>query len=62
MRHTIKTQILQAVLNYLATKPYNEVQALVTAIQSDAAVDPLSKVEEPQAEAVEQQEQTASNE
>lgn len=45
MRHTIKTEILQAVLNYLALKPYSEVQNLVTAIQSDAKVDPLSKTE-----------------
>jgi hypothetical protein len=38
-RHVIKTQILQEVLNYLGTKPYQEVAALVTAIQSDAVLD-----------------------
>lgn len=45
MRHTIKTEILQSVLNYLASKPYNEVQALVSAIQTDAKVDALAKAE-----------------
>lgn len=45
MRHTIKTEILQTVINYLATKPYNEVQALVAAIKSDARVEALAQAE-----------------
>ena len=35
-RHSLNTETLQTLLNYLATKPYAEVANLVTAIQTDA--------------------------
>lgn len=43
-RHVIKTQILQEVLNYLGSKPYQEVANLVTAIQGDAVLSEDSTV------------------
>lgn len=36
MRHSIETKILQNVLNYLATRPYQEVAELVLSVQKDA--------------------------
>jgi len=36
MRHTIKTDILQKVLNYLSSKPFTEVSALINEVMSDA--------------------------
>lgn len=39
-------QLAQAVVNYLATKPYNEVSVLISEIQKQASVKPEEKVEE----------------
>jgi hypothetical protein len=36
MRHSLKTEVLQQVLNYLANQPYAQVAKLVTDIQADA--------------------------
>lgn len=36
MRHSVKTEILQSVLNYLANRPYHEVASIITSIQGDA--------------------------
>ena len=36
MRHSIKTEILQKALNYLASRPFNEVNSLINEITSDA--------------------------
>lgn len=38
MRHSIKSEILQTVLNYLASRPYAEVAKLVADIQGDVKV------------------------
>lgn len=38
MRHSVKTEILQNVLNYLANRPYQEVAAFITALQGDATL------------------------
>jgi hypothetical protein len=38
MRHSVKTEILQSVLNYLANRPYHEVASIITSIQGDATV------------------------
>jgi hypothetical protein len=43
MRHSIKTDILQNVLNYLANRPYAEVASLILAIQGDAIVTEETK-------------------
>jgi len=39
MDYKIKEEVLQAVLNYLATKPYSEVFQLVTALQSSEKIE-----------------------
>lgn len=36
MRHSIKTEVLQKVLNYLASRPFSEVNSLISEITSDA--------------------------
>lgn len=36
MKHSIKTEILQKVLNYLSSRPFSEVNTLITEITSDA--------------------------
>lgn len=38
MRHSVKTEILQSVLNYLANRPYQEVASFITALQGDATL------------------------
>lgn len=43
MRHSVKTEILQNVLNYLANRPYQEVAAFITALQGDAVLIEGSK-------------------
>jgi hypothetical protein len=48
MRHSVSTKILQDVINYMASRPYTEVAALIEAIQKDAtAVVEQSKEEVP---------------
>jgi len=36
MKHILPTDTINKVLNFLATKPYSEVSALITEIQSSA--------------------------
>ena len=38
MRHSVNTKVLQDILNYLANRPYAEVSAIITALQTDAAI------------------------
>lgn len=38
MRHSVKTEILQNVLNYLANRPYHEVATIITSLQGDAVL------------------------
>lgn len=45
MRHSVETKLLQEVLNYLGSKPFNEVSSLITKIQTDAQPIEESKVE-----------------
>lgn len=40
MRHSVSTQILQDILNYLGTRPAGEVLHLINALQGDAQVVP----------------------
>jgi uncharacterized protein (UPF0297 family) len=49
MKFQISEQVLQAVLNYLATKPFNEVNQLIVAIQSEVGPQ-VKKPEEPKKE------------
>lgn len=35
MRFSIEQKLLKNIINYLATKPYNEVQTLIASIQQD---------------------------
>lgn len=35
MRFSIDKTVLEDILNYMVTKPYNEVQAIITSIQND---------------------------
>lgn len=51
MRHSIKTDLLQKVLNYLTSKPFNEVNTMINEIVADAFVietgtDQQTKVED----------------
>lgn len=51
MRHSIKTDLLQKVLNYLTSKPFNEVNTMINEIVADAVVietgtDQQTKVED----------------
>jgi hypothetical protein len=45
MKHTVDTQVLQKLISYLGTKPYNEVAELIKEILASA-----KKVEEPKQE------------
>lgn len=42
----ITTELMQAILNYLAQKPYGEVFQLITAIQTEAAKQAPQAAEE----------------
>lgn len=46
MKHSVSTNILQDVLNYLANRPYTEVAGLIKAIQDDAKALEEPKQEE----------------
>ena len=35
MRFSIEQKLLENIVNYLVTKPYNEVQALIASVQQD---------------------------
>lgn len=37
MRHSVDTKLLQEILNYLATRPFAEVNGLISKMQQDAA-------------------------
>lgn len=41
MRFSIDKQLLEDIVNYMVTKPYNEVQAIITSIQND--IKPILK-------------------
>lgn len=43
MRFSIDKQLLEDIVNYMVTKPYNEVQAIITSIQND--IKPILKEE-----------------
>lgn len=43
MRFSIDKQLLEDIVNYMVTKPYNEVQAIITSIQND--IKPILKDE-----------------
>lgn len=43
MRISIDKQLLEDIVNYMVTKPYNEVQAIITSIQND--IKPILKEE-----------------
>lgn len=43
----LSPELVQAILNYLATKPYGEVFQLINAIQAEAAKAQTPTVEEP---------------
>lgn len=57
MRHSVSTEILQNVLNYLADQPYKFVNQLVTQLQNDAklieAPDTASKPQLMEAQSIE---------
>lgn len=38
MRVSIDKEILEKIVNYIATKPYNEVQALIAMVQGDVKI------------------------
>ena len=44
MRHSIDTKLLQDILNYLASKPFNEVSGVIKAVQDDVKVVEGSEV------------------
>ena len=44
---TFSPELVQAILNYLATKPYGEVIQLINGIQAEAAKAQTPTVEEP---------------
>lgn len=46
MRHTVSTELLQEIINYLANRPYAEVAALISSLQEDAHVISEEKTEE----------------
>lgn len=47
---TLSTKIVSAVLEYLATRPYNEAAPLINAIQKEAAAQLKEDEEQPQEE------------
>jgi hypothetical protein len=47
----LSTQLVQAIMNYLGTKPFNEVAQLIQSVQTEAQAQP-SKMEQPPAEQV----------
>ena len=38
MRHSLDSKLLQELLNYLVTRPFNEVNPLIQLIQKDAKI------------------------
>lgn len=50
MRHSVNTELLQNALNYMSTKPYSEVNTIITQILADAYIvqtDETQQVESP---------------
>ena len=46
MRHSVNTKVLQDILNYLANRPYSEVDTIIKALQDDATIiDTASQTE-----------------
>lgn len=43
MRHSVNTELLQNALNYMSTKPYSEVNSLITKILADAYILPTDE-------------------
>ena len=50
MKHSVSTNVLQEILNYLASRPYTEVVVLIKTLQEDAKAIPEAAAPEVQGE------------